>query len=191
MMTTFATSPGASDKWVKDNILPYYPQVNIKAISVANERLQDTTGDVANHVVDGMWSLYYALKNHGLQDKIKIKTPQQPGFLRNTIPPSRAEVSSAISKQMSRLLDFITKTGSSLFITAYPFFQLKSNPKMSPDFALFKNTKGYYDGQYYYQNSLDEVLDQILVAVTKLGYPNVPIEGGFERSVSSTIYSTL
>jgi len=87
MMTTFANNPGAADKWVKENVIPWTPQVNIKAISVANERLQDTTGDVANHVVDGMWALYYALKSHGLEGKIKIMTPQQPSFLRNTIPP--------------------------------------------------------------------------------------------------------
>lgn len=80
---------------------------------MANERIALESVSAAQSVVPGMWALYRALKSQGLEKRIKIQTPQHPGFIAEGLPPSTAYVQPSLKKAFADLLDFVTKTGES------------------------------------------------------------------------------
>lgn len=101
----------------------------VPRVQVANEMVEPGSVDVAKKVPAGMWALYNALKSNGLEKKIKVKTPQHPGFLTTSSPPSAAECNSVVKGPFSDLLNFLQSTGeprvtlghaSSLYSTADP-----------------------------------------------------------------------
>jgi len=74
--------------------------------------MQTDTGAIVDSIVPGMWNLYYALKQRGLDGKIKVTSPQQPGFLSTPYPPSHAQAAGAFGAKWKKLLDFLDKTGT-------------------------------------------------------------------------------
>jgi len=72
--------------------LPSFPSNSLHlwaALQVANEVIAPKTALEARHVVPGMWALHAALQRRGLEQRIRVKTPQHPGFLCDISPPSR------------------------------------------------------------------------------------------------------
>lgn len=80
-------------------------------MQVANEVIAPETAPAARHVVPGMWALHAALRRRGLDQRVKVKTPQHPGFLCNISPPSAAYVVPSLRSVVTDLLQFVTTTG--------------------------------------------------------------------------------
>lgn len=76
-----------ADKWVKDNIKPYYPDTKIHYIAVGNEILHWGTKEQIDGLVPAMKKLHQALVKAGMPD-IKVTTPHSLGIMLSSDPPS-------------------------------------------------------------------------------------------------------
>ena len=58
----------------------------------------------------------------------------------------------------------------------YPFYSILYN-NVDLNFTTFKGTHGFYDHGLYYQNLFDAMLDSVVWAIEKSGFPQLPITG--------------
>ncbi|WCJ27628.1 O-Glycosyl hydrolases family 17 protein [Euphorbia peplus] len=178
-ITNISSSQKLADKWVRDNVLPYYPDTMIRFVLVGNEVLtpnQDKT--VWTNLVPAMRKIKNSLRANNIQN-IKVGTPLAMDVLQVSDPPSngtfRADIADTV---ILPLLKFLNGTKSFFFIDVYPYFSWVNNPtNASLDFALFKSKKNYTDPATHlvYTNTLDQMLDSLIHAMTKLGYPSVKL----------------
>ncbi|KAG5566315.1 hypothetical protein RHGRI_002049 [Rhododendron griersonianum] len=87
-----ANSTVAASKWVRDNVLNYYPDVKFRIIVVGNEidlNSNSTDASLAPLVLHAMSNVYDALASASLKDEIKVSTAINPGLLRTSSPPSQ------------------------------------------------------------------------------------------------------
>ncbi|CAI9087284.1 OLC1v1021321C1 [Oldenlandia corymbosa var. corymbosa] len=170
-----------SDQWVKTNVLPFYPQTKITVILVGNEILSPWNNQYKFYLVPAMNKIYQSLKTFGLHNAIKVGTPIAFDALESSVfRPSNGTFRSDISiKFMKPMLHFLNSTKSYFFVDLYPYFEWVDKPKkISLNYALLsaKNTsfKDPVSGLVYH-NLLDQMLDSMVFAMTKLGYPNIPL----------------
>ncbi|KAF7033150.1 hypothetical protein CFC21_044271 [Triticum aestivum] len=83
VLANLAANASNAANWVRDNVRPYYPAVNIKDITAGNEVLGSDTWNI----VPAMRNLNSALAGVGL-DAIKVSTPIRFDAVTNTFPPS-------------------------------------------------------------------------------------------------------
>ncbi|XP_058099920.1 probable glucan endo-1,3-beta-glucosidase A6 [Magnolia sinica] len=76
---------------------------------------------------------------------------------------------------MKPLLKFISATNSSFLINAYPYKLYISNPEISTRYTLFQNVRHYPMLGVQYQNLFDVMVDAVIIAITKVGYKNIPV----------------
>ncbi|CAN6812021.1 unnamed protein product [Brassica oleracea] len=169
----------AADNWVNTNVLAHYPQTRIRLVLVGNEILSnnsDQDKQTWSSLVPAMRKIVTSLRARGIHN-IKVGTPLAMDVLRTSFPPSsgafREEVAAPV---MLPLLKFLNGTNSFFFLDVYPYFPWSTDPVNNPlDFALFQSNSTYTDLQtgLVYTNLLDQMLDSVIFAMTKLGYPNV------------------
>ncbi|CAI9107351.1 OLC1v1006682C1 [Oldenlandia corymbosa var. corymbosa] len=172
-----AGSQSAADQWVKKNAVPYYPDTKIRYLLVGNEMLSFGNTTTWSQVVPAMRKIRAACKKFGLQ-KIKVGTPLAMDVLESSFPPSngtfRSDVSESVMKPMLRFLD---RTKSFFFVDVYPYFAWSSQPSgINLDYALSDSKNLTYTDPVSgltYTNLLDQMLDAIVFAMKKLGYPNI------------------
>ena len=78
------------------------------------------------------------------------------------------------SAPIKLILTFLDR--SFFFVDAYPYFPWSANPMdINLDFALFNGNFEQIDrgSGLVYTNLLDEMLDSLIFAMTKLGYPDI------------------
>ncbi|CAL1366569.1 unnamed protein product [Linum trigynum] len=174
------TNHSLAVRWVQDNVLAYYPQTMIRLIMVGNEILSHNASaedmQIWNHLVPAMYKIKNILRANNIQN-IKVGTPLAMDILQTTSPPSNATFRRDVALTvMPQLLRFLNSTKSYFFIDAYPYFPWSANPtNASLDYALFKSQRNYTDpgSGLVYSNFLDEMLDSVIFAMTKLGYPDI------------------
>ncbi|CAK7339357.1 unnamed protein product [Dovyalis caffra] len=174
-----AANQTTANKWVEDNVLRYYPETMIRTILVGNEVLSDCSDagkQIWNHLVPAMRRIKISLRAQDIRN-IKVGTPLAMDVVQTAFPPSngtfRPDISSTV---MVPLLKFLNSTKSFFFIDAYPYFPWAANSlNISLDFALFQSNVRYTDPGtgLVYTNLLDQMLDSLVFAMTKLGYPNI------------------
>ncbi|XP_048333885.2 probable glucan endo-1,3-beta-glucosidase A6 [Ziziphus jujuba] len=176
-----ASSQTIADEWVIKNVVPYYPQTMIRFLLVGNEVLSyfsDEDRRVWYDLVPAMRRIRISLRTQNMRD-IKVGTPLAMDVLESTFPPSSGTFRSEISHSvMVPMLQFLNSTRSSFFIDAYTYFPWSANPmNVSLDFALLKENLHETDPEtgLIYTNLLDEMLDSLIFAMTKLGFPNIRI----------------
>ncbi|PWA35743.1 glycoside hydrolase family 17 [Artemisia annua] len=163
-----------ADKWVKDNIKPYYPDTKIHYIAVGNEILHWGTKEQIDGLVPAMKKLHQALVKAEMPD-IKVTTPHSLGIMLSSDPPSsgafRPGWDVGIIKPM---LQFLNETKSGFMVNPYPYFGYSPG---NDSFALFKENPGFKDPETgkEYDNMFDSLMDAIHIAMKKLGYGDVPI----------------
>ncbi|KAF8107375.1 hypothetical protein N665_0122s0020 [Sinapis alba] len=169
----------AADNWVTTNVLVHYPKTRIRFVLVGNEILSnnsDQDKQVWVSLVPAMRKLVTSLRARGIHN-IKVGTPLAMDVLRTSFPPSSGAFREEVAAQvMLPLLKFLNGTNSFLFLDVYPYFPWSTDPVNNPlDFALFQSNSTYTDPQtgLVYTNLLDQMLDSVIFAMTKLGYPNV------------------
>ncbi|TQD76063.1 hypothetical protein C1H46_038399 [Malus baccata] len=181
-ISTIASDQTKADEWVRNNVLPYYPETMIRYLLIGNEVLSYNSSDQDRQMwydlVPAMSKIKSSLKSQNITN-IKVGTPLAMDALQSTFPPSKATFRADISDTvMAPMLRFLNRTRSFFFIDVYPFFPWSSNPgNISLDFALFtgNSTTEYTDPGtgLVYTNLLDQMLDSLIFAMTKLGYPNI------------------
>ncbi|XP_050237315.1 probable glucan endo-1,3-beta-glucosidase A6 [Mercurialis annua] len=175
-----ASDQAAANNWVQDNVLQHYPDTMIRFILVGNEVLSyssDQDKIIWSNLVPAMRKIKNSLKSHNIQN-IKIGTPLAMDVLQITSPPSNGTFRSDISTVMLPLLKFLNGTKSYFFIDAYPFFPYSNNTaNVSLNYALFESSQNYTDPNttFIYTNLLDQMLDSIVFAMTKLGFSNIKL----------------
>ncbi|KAJ7979163.1 Glucan endo-1,3-beta-glucosidase-like protein [Quillaja saponaria] len=178
-ISNIASNQTAADEWVKNNVLLYYPSTMIRFVLVGNEVLSyhsDQAIKMWQDLVPAMRKIKKSLKNQNIRD-IKVSTPLAMDILQSSFPPSTGAFRSDISDTvMAPMLRFLNWTKSFFFIDVYPYFPWSSDPfNISLDFALFKSNSSIVDpgSGLTYNNLLDQMLDSLIFAMTKLGYPDI------------------
>ncbi|KAE8650418.1 probable glucan endo-1,3-beta-glucosidase A6 [Cucumis sativus] len=174
-----ANNQTRADQWILNNLLPFYPQTMIRFILVGNEVLSldsDIDRQVWNDLVPAMRRIWSSLKANNLQI-IRVGTPVAMDVLETTFPPSRGTFRSDIQRTVvAPMLDFLNETRSFFFANVYPYFAWAADPmNINLDFALFNGNFEQIDGGsgLVYTNLLDEMLDSLIFAMAKLGYPDI------------------
>lgn len=181
IISNISKNQSLSDEWVRLHILPFYPKTRITALLVGNEILSPwQTNKTWVDLVPAMRRVRQSLKKYKLQ-KIKVGTPLAIDAVDQAIPypPSNGTFRSDIAVSvMKPMLQFLNRTKSFFFLDAYTYFPWSANPdKISLDYALFEGNVTYTDpvSGLLYTNLLDQILDSVVFAMTKMGYPNIPI----------------
>ncbi|XP_021629081.1 probable glucan endo-1,3-beta-glucosidase A6 [Manihot esculenta] len=176
---SIASNQSIANKWVQDNVLQYLPDTKIRFILVGNEVLSYVSEQekiIWHNLVPAMRRIKNSLKAKKIQN-IKIGAPLAMDILEITLPPSKGSFRCDISSTVIvPLLKFLNGTKSFFFIDVYPYFPWSANPSItSLDMALFKPNQNYTDPYtgFVYTNLLDQMLDSVIFAMTKLGFPDV------------------
>ncbi|KAK7362769.1 hypothetical protein VNO77_04890 [Canavalia gladiata] len=174
-----AANQSIADEWVRNNVAPYYPKTMIRFLLVGNEVLSynsEQGHQMWHDLVPAMRSIKRSLKAHNISG-IKIGTPLAMDVLQSTFPPSggtfRSDIRDSVIAPMLKFLDI---TNSFFFIDVYPYFPWSQDPyNISLDFALFRGSFAITDpvSGLVYTNLLDQMLDSLIFAMSKLGYPNI------------------
>ncbi|KAM1036737.1 hypothetical protein ACFX2C_031627 [Malus domestica] len=150
-ISTIASDQTKADEWVRNNVLPYYPETMIRYLLIGNEVLSYNSSDQDRQMwydlVPAMSKIKSSLKSQNITN-IKVGTPLAMDALQSTFPPSKATFRADISNTvMAPMLRFLNRTST----TEYT----------DPGTGLV------------YTNLLDQMLDSLIFAMTKLGYPNI------------------
>ncbi|XP_031406377.1 probable glucan endo-1,3-beta-glucosidase A6 [Punica granatum] len=175
------SSQAIADEWVRNNVLLYYPDTIISFILVGNEVLSSTLDqdrELWRDLVPAMRRIRASLRAKGIRT-IKVSTPLAMDVVESTFPPSSAKFRSDISESvMEPLLRFLNGTRSHFFVDVYPYFPWSGDPtNIDLDFALLQGNYTYTDpgSRLVYTNLLDQMLDSITFAMSKLGYEKIPL----------------
>ncbi|KAK4725864.1 hypothetical protein R3W88_030781 [Solanum pinnatisectum] len=197
-----AANQSAANQWVRDNVLPYYPNTMIRYILVGNEVLsnKDDQG-LWYDLIPAMNNIRNSIDQHNIHN-IKIGTPFAMDILETSFPPSSGEFRLDISRNnlLMPLLRFLNWTKSYFFLDAYPYFSWSQNTSsISLDYALFQGSQTYVDpvSGYVYTNLLDQMLDSVVFAMQKLGFNNIRVaiaetgwpNGGDYDEIGANIYN--
>ncbi|KAL4192641.1 hypothetical protein AMTRI_Chr06g195210 [Amborella trichopoda] len=170
----------ASDSWVKTNILPFYPLTRIRTILVGNEVLSDSSIEPTwTMLVPAMQNIKRSLRALGIHN-IKVGTPLAMDVLKASFPPSSGAFRDDIAETVMRpILQFLKKTKSFFFLDAYPYLTWADNlGSIDLNYTLFMNQTFTYkdpNSGLVYRNLLDQMVDAIVSAMAKLGYPRIRI----------------
>ncbi|KAJ4955085.1 hypothetical protein NE237_011868 [Protea cynaroides] len=179
LISNISSNQTLADEWVKTNILPFYRKTKIRTLFIGNEILSaygDQNKKTWFDLVPTMRRIRYSLKTHNLRN-IKVGTTCAMDVLQSSFPPSNGTFRSDIAIPVIKpMLQFLNKTKSFFFIDSYPFFAWSQNyPQISLDYALFRGRTKYTDpvSNLTYTNLLDQMLDSVIFAMTKLGFGDV------------------
>ncbi|KAM1158285.1 hypothetical protein ACFX19_032152 [Malus domestica] len=150
-ISTIASDQTKADEWVRNNVLPYYPETMIRYLLIGNEVLSYNSSDQDRQMwydlVPAMSKIKSSLKSQNITN-IKVGTPLAMDALQSTFPPSKATFRADISDTvMAPMLRFLNRTSTMEYT--------------DPGTGLV------------YTNLLDQMLDSLIFAMTKLGYPNI------------------
>ncbi|KAG8387253.1 hypothetical protein BUALT_Bualt02G0002200 [Buddleja alternifolia] len=177
LIPAIAANQTLADQWIRTNVAPFYPNSNIRYLLVGNEILSNRPNSTWFKLVPAMRKIRSAVKKLGLK-KIKVGTPLAMDALESSFPPSsgafRADVRETVILPM---LKFLNRTKSFFFVDVYTYFAWISQPlEINLDYALLQSTNITYTdpvSNLTYTNLLDQMLDSLISAMAKLGYPNI------------------
>ncbi|PKA60057.1 Glucan endo-1,3-beta-glucosidase 11 [Apostasia shenzhenica] len=176
--------PDGALAWTRANVQAYLPGTKIAAITVGNEILTGNDTSLAQSLLPAMESLHSALTTLGLDRQIVVTTPHSIAILASSYPPSSGAFRRDLIPQICPILNFLSRTGSSLLINAYPYFAYNSDRgNISLDYVLFQPNAGVVDPKsgLRYGNMLHAQVDAVYAAIAAVGGPK-----GLEVRVSET-----
>ncbi|XP_052140176.1 glucan endo-1,3-beta-glucosidase GII-like [Oryza glaberrima] len=188
-LSYLAASSSNAAAWVRDNVKPYYPAVNIKYIAVGNE----VEGGATNSILPAIRNVNSALASSGL-GAIKASTAVKFDVISNSYPPSAGVFRDAYMKDIAR---YLASTGAPLLANVYPYFAYRGNPRdISLNYATFRPGTTVRDPNngLTYTNLFDAMVDAVYAALEKASAGNVkvvvsesgwPSAGGFGASVDN------
>ncbi|XP_077215403.1 glucan endo-1,3-beta-glucosidase 8-like [Tasmannia lanceolata] len=182
MLQSISEDPGVADDWVQENVTRHtFPGgVNIKYVAVGNEPfLQTYNGTFLNCTMPALQNVQNALNKAGHGTKIKVTIPfnadiyNSPGV--NPLP-SAGDFREEIRDLTIQIIQFLSENDAPFTVNIYPFLSLYGNEYFPVDYAFFDGTDNpIKDGDAIYTNVFDANLDTLIWALTKAGYPDMPI----------------
>ncbi|KAJ0111450.1 hypothetical protein Patl1_01521 [Pistacia atlantica] len=201
LIVNISSSQTLADKWVQKYVLPYYSDTKIRYLLIGNEILSAPDNLTWSSLVPAMRKIRHSLKTLGAP-KIKVGTPLAMDVLQSSFPPSngtfRSDVSDSIMKPM---LQFLNRTKSFFFVDVYTYFPWISDPKnINLDYALLQASNITYTDpvtNLTYTNLFDQMVDALVFAMRRLGYPDIRIwiaetgwpNGGDYDQIGANIYN--
>ncbi|KAH6796367.1 hypothetical protein C2S51_037353 [Perilla frutescens var. frutescens] len=185
-----ANFPAVATAWVCTNILRY-PTVMFTDISVGNEI--DPESELGPFVLPAMQNIYRAVRDAGLEAKIKVSTSIKTDLLRKSYPPQAGEFKCSLNWYIRPILEFLRDTDTSLLVNIYPFFAYINDRKnINLSFALLQPNSGvvidgvYYDNLYYAMvDAVDAAIDKVLAASPALFSLGLKARRGNQNSKGS------
>lgn len=176
------TNEDIARRWIQENVLPYIPQTKIRYIMVGNEILSNRNQDQWDNLVPAMRLVKKILRNYDIHN-IKVSTPLGMDFLDQSFPPSNASFKVDYLNPLVPLLEFLDSSRTNLFLDVYPYFPWSADPNnIDLDYALLNDDPreqnvGYQDpgSGLVYTNLLDQMIDSVYFAMSKLGFTNIGI----------------
>ncbi|XP_061344816.1 glucan endo-1,3-beta-glucosidase-like isoform X1 [Gastrolobium bilobum] len=193
-LQSLATSADKAGQWVQNNVLNFYPSVNIKYVAVGNEVSPvGSTSGLAQFVLPAIQNIYQAIRAKGLHDQIKVSTAIDMTLIGNSYPPSKGSFRNDVRSYLDPIIGYLVYANAPLFANIYPYFSYSDNPgDISLPYALFTAPNVVvWDGSRGYQNLFDALLDSLHASIdnTGIGYVKVvvsesgwPSDGGFATS---------
>ncbi|XP_018458288.2 glucan endo-1,3-beta-glucosidase 1 isoform X1 [Raphanus sativus] len=179
-LLAIGSSNTTAASWIGRNVVAYYPETLITAISVGDEVLT-TVPSSAPLLLPAIESLYNALVASNLHARIKVSTPHAASIMLQTFPPSQAYFNQTWRSVMEPLLRFLSRTGSPLMMNLYPYYVYMQNRGAVPlDNCLFKPltpAKEMVDPNtlLHYTNVLDAMVDAAYVSMKNLNVSDVAV----------------
>ncbi|XP_073056131.1 glucan endo-1,3-beta-glucosidase 14-like [Primulina eburnea] len=177
------TDPNQAVQWVYTHIEPYFPSTRITGISVGNEVFTGGDTTLITYLVPAMVNIHAALVRLGLDQFIKVSSPNSLAVLQESYPPSAGSFQAELNGVMPQILRFLATTKSPFWINAYPYFAFKDEPNNIPlNYVLMNPNPGMLDPytNLHYDNMLYAQVDAVIFAMARLGF------GGIEVRVSET-----
>ncbi|PRQ25427.1 putative glucan endo-1,3-beta-D-glucosidase [Rosa chinensis] len=179
LINNISSNQTLADQWVRSNVVPFYPHTLIRYLLVGNEILSAPDKSIWFNLVPAMRKIKHALKTHGIT-KVKVGTPSAMDVLESSFPPSngtfRSDISGSVIKPM---LKFLFKTKSFFFIDVYTYFPWSSDPtNIDLGYALLEPTNVTYTDPVSgltYHNLFDQMVDALIFAMKRLGYPDIRV----------------
>uniref|UniRef100_A0A0D9VA52 Glucan endo-1,3-beta-D-glucosidase n=1 Tax=Leersia perrieri TaxID=77586 RepID=A0A0D9VA52_9ORYZ len=169
-LSYLAASRSNADAWVRDNIRPYYPSVNIKYIAVGNE----VEGGATNNILPAIRNVNAALAAAGFGN-IKASTSVKYDVISNSYPPSAGVFRDNYMRDIAR---YLASTNAPLLANVYPYFAYRGNPRdISLNYATFRPGTTVRDPNngLTYTNLFDAMMDAIYAALEKAGAGGVKV----------------
>lgn len=106
---------------------------------------------------------------------VKLVVPCNADAYESNIP-SQGVFRADLTQIMTQLVSFLNSNGSPFVVNIYPFLSLYGNSDFPQDYAFFNGTAHpVVDGPNVYYNAFDGNHDTLVSALSKLGYPQMPI----------------
>ncbi|XP_057971487.1 glucan endo-1,3-beta-glucosidase 2-like isoform X2 [Malania oleifera] len=173
-------SNSTAANWVSRNILAYYPDTNITAISVGSE-VFTALPNAATVLVNALNFIQSALVASNLDGQIKVSTPIPSSIILDSFPPSQAFFNSSWKPVLVPMLKYLQSTGSFLMFNVYPYYDyMLLNGTISIDYALIEplpSNKEAVDTNTLlrYSNLFDAMIDAVYFAMADLNFTNIPV----------------
>ncbi|KAH6789711.1 O-Glycosyl hydrolases family 17 protein [Perilla frutescens var. frutescens] len=191
-----------ADEWVKTNVAPFYPKSKIRYLLIGNEILSNKPNSTWFELVPAMRKIRNSVIKFGLK-KVKIGTPLAMDCLEASYPPSAGAFRSDVTDRVIKpLLHFLDRTKSFFFVDVYTYFAWISDPiNINLNYALLQPTNITVSDPgsgLTYTNLLDQMLDALVFAMKRLGYPNIRLfmaetgwpNGGDPDQLGANIYNS-
>ncbi|KAL1537196.1 glucan endo-1,3-beta-glucosidase 5 [Salvia divinorum] len=178
MLALLSSSAPACDLWVAQNVSKYVVKggVDIKYVAVGNEPfLTSYAGQFQSYVVPTMVNLQQSLAKANLGGTVKLVVPcNADAYVSNL--PSQGAFRAELTQIMTQIASFLNSNGSPFIVNIYPFLSMYGNSDFPQDYAFFEGTTHpVVDGPNTYYNAFDGNFDTLVSALSKLGYPQMPI----------------
>ncbi|CAL9176069.1 unnamed protein product [Musa hybrid cultivar] len=179
-----ATDQAEALEWTGAHVLAFLPAAKIVAVTVGNEVLTGVNAaSLARCLVPAMENLHAAL---GLDRDVAVTSAHSLAILATpSFPPSGATFRPDLLPYVRDILNFHARTGSPLFVNAYPYFAYAEDPsRIALDYALLDpGAAGFTDPGtgLRYTNLLYAQVDAMYHAIASASKG-----GGVEVRVSET-----
>ncbi|KAK4491881.1 hypothetical protein RD792_002661 [Penstemon davidsonii] len=178
MLSLISNSPSASDLWVSQNVSRYMVKrgANIKYVAVGNEPfLTSYSGQFQSYILPALTNLQQSLAKANLAGMVKLVVPCNADAYESSLP-SQGAFRPDLTQIITQLVSFLNSNGSPFVVNIYPFLSLYGNSDFPQDYAFFEGTThSVIDEPNVYTNAFDGNLDTLVAALSKLGYPQMPI----------------
>ncbi|KAI3809104.1 hypothetical protein L1987_25073 [Smallanthus sonchifolius] len=180
LIPSIAANISAASLWLYGHVIPFYPRAHITAISVGTHVLSQGDVTSADLLVPAIRNVYLSLTAIGIRQITVSTTFSFVNIMTTSFPPSSAEFQQpANSFVIKPLLDLLTETNSSFFVSLYPYSVYKLRPEIPIGFALFQqhayNFREDTVTGVRYRNLFDLMVDAVIAAMVVAGHENIPV----------------
>ncbi|KAL7612472.1 glucan endo-1,3-beta-glucosidase [Lactuca sativa] len=180
LISSISANRSAAYRWLYDHVIPFYPRAHITAISVGTNVLAEGDVTSADLVIPAIHNIHRSLIDMGIRQIMISTTFSFVNIMTTSFPPSSAEFQEPASNLIIKpLLDYLTETNSSFFVSLYPYSVYKLRPEIPIGFSLFQehayNFREDTITGVRYRNLFDLMVDAVIAAMAVAGHENIPV----------------